>query len=184
MRTPGTVCSNCSLRHPSHLCPSPIYLLSTQSSCLLAVSSKGYLTMLLQGMLQEQHQHGETKLRNLVSYHLVLYDVGTVLSRIQPQLPAARVPSCFSKAVYDHGERSCTRNDLDPNIYAIWACQLSFSLSAFDEMHGYLTCRVRVSVQVSPLTTTADGPADCSLPCGLLRRPDHATMAARYAKMF
>lgn len=92
----------------------------------LAVSSKGYLTMLLQGMLQEQQQHGETKLRNLVSYHLVLYDVGTVLTRNQPQLPAARVPSCFSKAVYDHGERSCTRNDLDPKICAIWACQLSF----------------------------------------------------------
>lgn len=61
--------------------------------------------MLLQGMLQEQQQqHGETKLRSLVSYHLVLYDVGTVLSSNQPQIPAARVPSCFSKAVYDHGE--------------------------------------------------------------------------------
>lgn len=33
---------------------------------------------------------------------------------------------------------------------------------------------------LSPLTTTASEPADCSLPCGLLRRPDYATMAARY----
>ena len=44
-------------------------------------------------------------------------------------------------------------------------------------MHGYLTCLVRVSVRLSPLTTTATGPADCSQPCGQLRRPDHTTMA-------
>lgn len=34
---------------------------------------------------------------------------------------------------------------------------------------------------LSPLTTTANEPADCSLPYGLQRRPGHATMAARYA---
>ena len=34
---------------------------------------------------------------------------------------------------------------------------------------------------ISPSTTTANEPADCSLPYGLQRRPGHATMAARYA---
>lgn len=61
---------------------------------------------MLQGMLQEQQRHCETELRNLVSHHLVLYDIGTVLPRNRPQLLAARVPS-FSKAVSG-----------DPNDYA------------------------------------------------------------------
>jgi hypothetical protein len=34
---------------------------------------------------------------------------------------------------------------------------------------------------MSPSTTTASEPADCSLPYGLQRQPGHATMAARYA---
>ena len=62
---------------------------------LSAVSSKGYHAM-LQGMLSEQQQRREpSDLRNLVSHHLVLYDVGTFLPGIdltcqQPECQASR----------------------------------------------------------------------------------------------
>ena len=63
----------------------------------------------------------------------------------------------------------------------MWECQHSHSLRAFDEMHDYGACRIRVSVRFVTMDDHRLQPADCSLPYGLQRRPGHATMAARYA---
>ena len=128
-------------------------------------------------MLQEQQQPcAISELRKVVSHHLVLYDIGTALPRIRPYSSAA-MASSFSQAMPGDAEPLCGRNELNSSFCLIWECQHWSYLQAFDEMHGYLTCRVRVSVHLSPLTTTATGPADCSQPCGQLRRPDHTTMA-------
>jgi hypothetical protein len=128
-------------------------------------------------MLQEQQQPcAISEMRDFVSHHLVLYDIGTFLPRNRPHSPAATASS-FPKAMPGDVQLLCDRNELNSSFCLIWECQHWSYLQAFDEMHGYLTCRVRVSVRFSPLTTTATGPADCSQPCGQLRRPDHTTMA-------
>ena len=82
----------------------------------LAVPSKGYIAMLLQGMLQEQQQRCPiSELQNIVSHHLVLYDIGTVLPRNRSHsLPATA--SSFSQAMPGDVQQLCDRNELDSSF--------------------------------------------------------------------
>jgi hypothetical protein len=89
-----------------------------------------------------------TKVRNLVSHHFVLDDVCIILPGSSSPSLAAGV-SIFSQAVSGAAERSCARNELNPNTCLVWQCQHWSSLRSCDEMHGYGDCRVRVSVHVT-----------------------------------
>jgi hypothetical protein len=89
-----------------------------------------------------------TKVRNLVSHHFVLDDVGIVLPGSSPPSPAAGV-SILSQAVSDAAEGSCARNELNPNTCLILHCQHWSSRLSLDEVRDYGDCRVRVSVLVT-----------------------------------